>query len=91
MTLKLDSEGCKDSQQLVRVSKKQKKLQFFAALEACLQSVLAWIFQLLLSFFSDLQDAFLAIRIIRRLVAFALAPRCHSSVAARIRQTSKHL
>lgn len=52
--------------------------------ELLLQAALAWLCQFLLHTFIDLQDAILAISIIRRLMAYALLPRCRSTLASHL-------
>lgn len=57
-------------------------------MEAYLQAILAWMLRILLSKFLGLQDAFLAISPIRRLVAYALMPRCWATISARLQKPS---
>ena len=53
----------------------------FRTLDLYLQAALAWLFQILLYTFTDLQDAILAIAVVRRLVVYALMPRCQQTIA----------
>lgn len=59
----------------------------FRTLDVYLQAALAWLFQTLLYTFIDLQDAILAIALIRRLVVYALMPRCQQTVAKSLRKS----
>ena len=74
---------------MVRTTRKDKPA-LVLSLEFWLQSLLAWFLQLLLHTFFDLQDAFLAIGFVRRLVAFALAPRCQVAVLAHLKSPAKN-
>ena len=71
-----------DSHELAVRPRLKDKASIFRMLEVCLQSALAWLFQFLLYNFISLQDSFLAIPVIRRLVAFALMPRCQATVTS---------
>jgi len=59
-----------------------------ASLSQCwresLHRLLAWFLQLLLLYFAELQDAFLAIPAVRRVVAFSLTPNCSATVLAHL-------
>lgn len=59
-------------------------------LDLYLQAALAWLFQVLLYNFIDLQDAILAIAVIRRLVVYALTPRCQQTIAKSLRKPEDH-
>ena len=77
-----------DSQELVRVC--QDRPAKVLSLERMVQTALAWFFQWLLTTFFDLQDAFLAIPTLRRLMAYALAPRCQAAVFKGLRRPSQN-
>ena len=89
MPERLSSAERKDSHELIRTTRKDKPA-LVLSLEFWLQSLLAWFLQLLLHTFFDLQDAFLAIGFVRRLVAFALAPRCQVAVLAHLKSPARN-
>ena len=45
-----------------------------------LHKLLAWFLRLVLFYFAELQDVFLAVPVIRRVVAFSLTPNCSTAV-----------
>ena len=76
-----DSVEPVESHELAVRSRVRGKPLVFRTLDSYLQAVLAWLFQTLLYTFIDLQDAILAIAVIRRLVVYALTHRCQQTVA----------
>ena len=63
---------------------------YYKQWEAAVYKLLAWGLQLLLLYFSELQDAFLAIPVVRRAVAFSLTPSCSATVLARLMPRSNN-
>lgn len=57
---------------------------FLKCLGETIHKLLVWFLQLLLAYFDELQDAFLAIPLVRRLVAFSLTPSCNATVLAHL-------
>ena len=76
------------SQDLTSTARTDLKPDLIRLAESYLQRFLGWFFHLFLQTFNELQDALLAISPLRRLVAFALAPRCGPTVQAQIQDGS---
>ena len=84
--MRAKSSSVQVSKQATATQSRQDGIRY---LELYLQRFLGWFFDLFLKTFNEAQDAVLAITPLRRLIAFALAPRCQATVNTRIKDGAK--